>query len=163
MSMPTAGGAGTARAESTASRGDVLVLNGPNLELLGEREPAVYGTATLADVEELCRVTAAEHGFGTVARQSNHEGVLLDAVNGGWRSTVAVVINPGGFTHTSVALMDALGAYPHPVVEVHLSNVHRREAFRRHSYVSAVADAVIIGAGVHGYALAVRHVASLLG
>ena len=155
MSMPTAAAVATAR-------GDVLVLNGPNLELLGRREPEIYGTATLADVEELCRATAAEHGLGVLARQSNHEGVLVDAVNGAWDGTVGVVINPGGLSHTSVALMDALGAYPHPVVEVHVSQVHRREAFRRHSHVSSVADAVIVGAGVHGYALAVRHVASLL-
>jgi 3-dehydroquinate dehydratase-2 len=140
----------------------VLVLNGPNLDLLGTREPAVYGTDTLADVEALCRGTAAELGLGVDFRQSNSEGALIDAVHEARTSRAAVVINAGGYSHTSIALMDALSACEVPIVEVHISNVHRREPFRAHSYVSRVADGVVVGCGTHGYALALRHVALLL-
>lgn len=142
--------------------GTVLVLNGPNLNLLGTREPAVYGTATLADVERLCADTAAGLGLSVDCRQSNHEGVLIDAVQEARTSHVGIVLNPGGYSHTSIALMDALAACDLPVVEVHLSNIHRREEFRHLSYVSKVADAVIAGCGLHGYAYAVQHVAALL-
>ncbi len=134
----------------------VLVVNGPNLDLLGRREPAVYGTDTLADLEARCRATAAELGLEVDARQSNHEGVLIDAVHEAMTGHGGVIINPGGYTHTSVALRDALAALPVPVVEVHLSNVHAREAFRSHSFVSPVATAVIAGAGITGYDLALR-------
>jgi 3-dehydroquinate dehydratase-2 len=137
----------------------VLVLNGPNLNLLGHREPAVYGTTTLSDVEGRCRTVGADLGLSVDARQSNHEGVLIDAVQEAMDGHAGVVINPGGFTHTSVALRDALAALPCPVVEVHISNVHAREAFRSHSYVSPVASVVIAGAGVHGYELALRWLA----
>ena len=140
----------------------VLVLNGPNLNLLGLREPDVYGRDTLADVEELCRATAADHGLRADCRQSNHEGALIDAVHEARAGHRAIVINPGGYSHTSVALRDALAAVELPVVEVHLSNIHKREEFRHHSYVSAVADAVICGAGAHGYALALAHAATLV-
>ncbi|RAJ68902.1 3-dehydroquinate dehydratase [Streptomyces sp. Amel2xB2] len=140
----------------------VLVLNGPNLNLLGLREPDVYGSDTLADVEELCRATAADHGLRADCRQSNHEGALIDAVHEARAGHRAIVINPGGYSHTSVALRDALAAVELPVVEVHLSNIHKREEFRHHSYVSAVADAVICGAGAHGYALALAHAATLV-
>lgn len=143
--------------------GPVLVLNGPNLNLLGERDPAVYGTTTLADVEALCRETAAELGLEVELVQSNHEGVLIDKIHEVRRSAAAFVVNLGAYSHTSVAVMDALAVLDQPVVEVHLSNIHAREEFRRHSYVSLVADAVIAGAGAHGYALALRHVAQLLG
>ena len=143
--------------------GPVLVLNGPNLNLLGERDAAVYGSATLADVEALCRETAAEVGLEVDLFQSNHEGVLVDKVHEVRRSAAAVVVNAGAYSHTSIALMDALAVLEQPVVEVHLSNIHAREHFRRHSYVSHVAAAVIAGAGAHGYALALRHVAWLLG
>ncbi|MGI5159012.1 type II 3-dehydroquinate dehydratase [Microbispora sp. CA-102843] len=140
----------------------VLVLNGPNLNLLGRREPAVYGTTTLADIEALSLAAAREHGLALDFRQSNHEGVLIDAVQEAGREMDAIVINAGGYTHTSVALRDALAAVGLPVVEVHLTNIHRREPYRRHSYVSEVADALICGAGPHGYALALAHAAMLL-
>ncbi|MFD9290959.1 type II 3-dehydroquinate dehydratase [Streptomyces sp. NPDC060030] len=140
----------------------VLVLNGPNLGLLGLREPEVYGEDTLADVDELCRSTATAHGLRADCRQSNHEGVLVDAIHEARTAHRGIVINPAGYSHTSVAVRDALAAVELPVVEVHLSNIHRREPFRHHSHVSAVADAVICGAGTHGYALALAHLAQLL-
>jgi 3-dehydroquinate dehydratase II len=140
----------------------VLVLNGPNLNMLGRRDPAVYGSATLADIEDLCRKTGAELGLDVEVFQSNHEGELVDRINAAAQAGQAVVGNFGAYTHTSIAIMDALGILEAPVVEVHLSNVHARESFRRRSYVSQVADAVIAGAGAHGYALALRHVAQLL-
>jgi 3-dehydroquinate dehydratase II len=140
----------------------VLVLNGPNLNMLGRRDPAVYGSATLADIEDLCRKTGAELGLDVDVFQSNHEGELVDRINAAAQTGQAVVGNFGAYTHTSIAIMDALGILEAPVVEVHLSNVHARESFRRRSYVSQVADAVIAGAGAHGYALALRHVAQLL-
>jgi 3-dehydroquinate dehydratase II len=138
----------------------VLLLHGPNLNLLGRREPGVYGTTTLADVDARCRDLGAELGLEVDARQSNHEGVLIDAVQEAMTDFAAVVINPGGFTHTSVALRDALATLPVPVVEVHISNVHAREDFRHHSFVSPVASAVIAGAGVLGYELALRYCGS---
>jgi 3-dehydroquinate dehydratase II len=138
----------------------VLLLHGPNLNLLGRREPEVYGTTTLADVDDACRALGDELGLEVDARQSNHEGALIDAVQEAMSGFDAVVINPGGYTHTSVALRDALAALSVPVVEVHISNVHARESFRAHSYVSPVATAVIAGAGVLGYELALRVCAS---
>ena len=137
----------------------VLLLHGPNLNLLGRREPDVYGSITLADVDGRARALGAELGLEVDARQSNHEGVLIDAVHEAMTAFAGVVINPGGFTHTSVALRDALAAIPVPVIEVHISNVHAREEFRHHSYVSGVATAVIAGAGTLGYELALRVVA----
>ncbi|MFJ8676851.1 type II 3-dehydroquinate dehydratase [Streptomyces sp. NPDC093589] len=153
------------RSTSPAARpsgSPVLVLNGPNLNLLGLREPAIYGHDTLADVEALCHATAAEHGLLADVRQSNHEGVLIDAVQEARTAHRGIVINPAGYSHTSVALRDALAAADVPIVEVHLSNIHRREEFRHFSYVSGVADAVICGVGAHGYALALAHLARLL-
>lgn len=141
----------------------VLVLNGPNLNLLGLREPHLYGTESLADVRTRCEETAVGLGLAVDFRQSNHEGVLIDAIHEARTAHRGVVINPAGYSHTSVALRDALAATDLPVIEVHLTNIHRREEFRHHSYVSAVADAVICGAGVHGYALALTHLARLLG
>jgi len=140
----------------------LLLVNGPNLNLLGTREPAIYGAATLADVVELTRSTAAELGYEVTAVQSNHEGVLLDALHDARETCAGVVINAGALTHTSVALPDALSAVGLPVVEVHISNVHKREDFRHHSYVSAVADMVVVGAGIRGYVYAVQHLAHLL-
>ncbi|MFJ2441588.1 type II 3-dehydroquinate dehydratase [Streptomyces sp. NPDC087658] len=139
----------------------VLVLNGPNLNLLGIREPEVYGKDTLADIEALCHTTAAAHGLRADFRQSNHEGVLIDAVQEARITHRGILINPAGYSHTSVALRDALAASELPIVEVHLSNIHRRETFRHFSYVSAVADTVICGAGAHGYALGLAQLALL--
>jgi 3-dehydroquinate dehydratase-2 len=139
----------------------VLVLNGPNLNLLGTREPAIYGSATLADVEKLCRVTAAPLGLEIDFRQSNHEGDLVDWIQEAAQpvadgTVLGVVINPGAYTHTSIALHDAIAGTGVPVIECHISNVHAREAFRQHSYVSLVARGVVAGFGVSGYALAIE-------
>jgi 3-dehydroquinate dehydratase-2 len=139
----------------------LLLLNGPNLNLLGIREPAVYGADTLADAEKLATDRAAELGLEVRAVQSNHEGVLIDEVHAARGTCAAIVVNPGGLSHTSVALRDALTAAELPVAEVHLSNIHAREEFRHFSYVSAVASVVICGAGIHGYAWAVEHLARL--
>jgi 3-dehydroquinate dehydratase II len=140
----------------------IHVLNGPNLNLLGVREPAVYGRETLADVQAACEAAAA--GLGLVVRfaQSNHEGQLIDWVHEARTAAVGIVINPGGLTHTSVSLMDALAASELPVIEVHLSNIHRRESFRHLSYVSRVAAGVICGLGPHGYVLALEAMARLV-
>ncbi|MEA5457028.1 type II 3-dehydroquinate dehydratase [Sinomonas sp. JGH33] len=141
---------------STDGRTRLLVLNGPNLNLLGTREPHLYGSETLADVEALATVRANKLGYGIEFFQSNHEGVLLDKLHEARGHSAGVILNPGGLTHTSVALRDAITAVQVPTVEVHLTNVHGREAFRGHSYISPVALAVIAGAGVHGYSLAVE-------
>jgi 3-dehydroquinate dehydratase-2 len=139
---------------------DVFILNGPNLNLLGQREPAVYGATTLADIEASCRERAKRLGLGTVEfRQSNHEGMLVDWIQEAAARSAAVVINPGAYTHTSIALHDAIRGTGVRVVEVHLSNVHAREAFRHHSYVSPVASGVIVGFGPQGYLLALDAIA----
>ncbi len=140
----------------------VLLINGPNLNLLGAREPAIYGADTLADVEARAAALAAELGLGLEAFQSNHEGALIDAIQSARERAAGIVINPGAYTHTSVAILDALNAFDGPVIEVHVSNIHRREAFRHRSYVSLRADGVIAGCGVEGYCLAMRRLASLL-
>lgn len=142
---------------STASRGTLLILNGPNLNLLGTREPEIYGPDTLSDVEHLTTVAAEAAGFGASCLQSNHEGALVDAIHAARDTAVGILINAGAYTHTSVALRDAIAAVELPTVEVHISNVHQREEFRHHSYLSAVCSAVIVGAGVHGYELAVSY------
>ena len=131
----------------------VLVVNGPNLNLLGRREPEVYGTDTLSDLVERCRGTASELGLEIDARQSNHEGVLIDAVQEAMTDHGGVIINPGGLTHTSVALRDALAALPVPVIEVHLSNIYAREEFRQRSMISGACKGVISGFGVTSYLL----------
>lgn len=141
----------------------IAVLNGPNLNLLGEREPQVYGHDTLADAESLAAKAAADAGYVLDFRQTNHEGVLVDAIQEVRTSAAGVVINAAALTHTSVAVHDALATVAGPVVEVHLSNIHRRERWRRHSYVSDVADAVIVGCGIQGYAFAVQRIARLVG
>lgn len=140
----------------------LLLVNGPNLNLLGTRQPEIYGSTTLVEIEELVSDTAAEHGLVIRAVHSNHEGALIDAIQLARTDCVGIVINPAGYTHTSVALADALSATELPVVEVHLSNVHRREEFRHHSYVSPVAEVVIAGAGPLGYRLAVEYLADRL-
>jgi 3-dehydroquinate dehydratase II len=142
----------------------VYVLNGPNLNLLGTREPHIYGRASLADVEKLCRSATERHGFALVFRQSNHEGQIVDWINEARaEKAVGLIINPAGHTTTSVAILDALLAMESPVVEVHISNIHAREEFRRHSYVSRAARAVICGFGISGYALAITGLAGLIG
>ena len=142
----------------------IYVLNGPNLNLLGTREPHIYGRSTLADVEKLCRTAAERHGFALVFRQSNHEGQIIDWINEARAEKAAgLIINPAGHTTTSVAMLDALLAMESPVVEVHITNIHAREEFRRHSYVSRAARAVVCGFGINGYALAIAGLASLLG
>jgi len=141
----------------------VYVLNGPNLNLLGQRQPEIYGSTTLADVERDCRALGAELGLEIAFHQSNHEGAIIDLIHEARRSAQAIVINPAAFTHTSVAILDALNAFDGPVIEVHISNVHKRESFRHHSYVSLRAEGVIAGFGVNGYLLALRHVAMLVG
>ncbi len=141
----------------------VLLLNGPNLNMLGTREPEVYGRATLADLEAACRGRAGELGLGLECRQSNHEGELVDWIQGARGSADGLVINPGALTHTSIALLDALQAVALPAVEVHLSNIHRREDFRHRSYVSLAATGVIMGLGQHGYLLALEALAARLG
>ena len=138
------------------------VLNGPNLNLLGTREPDIYGRDTLADVEALCQRTATEAGLALAFVQTNHEGVLIDAIHTARTDACGIVINPAAWTHTSVAIRDALATCDMPIFEVHLSNVHRREAFRHHSYVSGVATGVIAGLGIEGYAAALRRLAGLL-
>ena len=145
---------------STPTR--LLLVNGPNLNMLGTREPEVYGRDTLADVEALVARTAAEASYEVRSVQSNHEGVLIDAIHAARDDCAGIVINPGALTHTSVALRDALLAAALPVVEVHLSNVHRREPFRHHSYVSDIAEVVVVGAGIDGYAFAVQQLARVL-
>ena len=141
----------------------ILVLNGPNLNLLGRREPAVYGHATLADVERACAEAAAAHGHAIDFRQSNHEGVLIDALHEAGAaaagSIAGVALNAGGYTHTSIALHDAIKAIGLAVVEVHLSNVHAREAFRHHSCIAPACLGVVAGFGVTSYVLAIEALA----
>lgn len=140
----------------------ILVLNGPNLNMLGTREPATYGHETLADIAELCRQNAERHGLETEFKQTNHEGELITWIHEARGRCAGIVINPAAWTHTSVAIRDALVASEVPVIEVHLSNVHKREAFRHHSFVSAIAVGVICGLGSNGYRLAIEHFAHIL-
>ena len=140
----------------------VFVLNGPNLNLLGLRQPHIYGHETLEDVERDCRALAAELRLDLRFRQSNREYEIVDWVHEARNVAGGIVINPAAFTHTSVAILDALNAFEPPVIEVHISNVHKREAFRHHSFVSLRADGVIAGFGTQGYLLALRRVARLI-
>ena len=139
----------------------VYVLNGPNLNLLGQRQPHIYGHETLADVERDCRTLGTELGLDVRFHQSNREYELIDWVHEARAEAVGIVINPAAFTHTSVALLDALNTFDNPVIEVHISNIHKREAFRHLSYVSMRADGIIAGLGTQGYLLALRRVAAL--
>jgi 3-dehydroquinate dehydratase-2 len=142
----------------------IYVLNGPNLNLLGTREPETYGHTTLAEVEALCHDAGKRFALAVEFRQSNHEGALVDWIQEAARSNaVGIVINPAGYTTTSVAILDAILAVKLPVIEVHISNIHARESFRHHSYVSRAARAVICGFGVQGYALAIIGLAALAG
>jgi 3-dehydroquinate dehydratase II len=141
----------------------IYILNGPNLNLLGVREPEIYGRERLSDIETRCRNKAKALGLEVVFRQSNHEGELVDWVQEARDKAAGIVINAAGYTHTSVAVLDALTASDLPIIEVHLSNIHRREAFRQQSYVSQIADGVIAGLGATGYELALEALAKKLG
>lgn len=140
----------------------LLVLNGPNLNLLGTRQPEVYGSTTLADIEALCRAAGERLSLGIEFRQSNHEGVLVDWIHEAKGKHAGIVINAGAYTHTSIALMDAIASVELPVAEVHLSNIHRREDFRHLSYISRVAVGMICGFGAQGYVLAIEALAAHL-
>src|SRR5450631_1557825 len=140
----------------------VYIINGPNLNLLGKRQPAIYGHETLADVEATCRQIAADHQLQIEFRQSNREYEIIDWIHEARETAAGIVINPAAFTHTSVAILDALNAFDGPVLEIHISNVHKREAFRHHSFVSGRAEGVIAGFGTQGYALALQRLARLI-
>ena len=140
----------------------VHVLNGPNLNLLGKRQPEIYGHETLADVEADCRKVAVALKLDLAFHQSNREYELIDWIHAAREDAGGIIINPGAFTHTSIAILDALNAFEGPVIEVHISNVHKREEFRRHSYVSLRADGVLAGFGTQGYGLALQRIARLL-
>ncbi len=140
----------------------VYVLNGPNLNLLGKRQPQIYGHETLADVEASCREVAEELRLELRFHQSNREYEIIDWIHEARETAGGLAINPGAFTHTSVAILDALNACEFPVLEVHISNIHKREAFRHHSYVSLRADGIIAGFGTQGYTLALRRLGRLL-
>ena len=141
----------------------IYVLNGPNLNLLGTREPEKYGNTTLADLERLCREADKRFGLGVEFRQSNHEGALVDWIQEARGKAVGIVLNPAGYTTTSVAILDAILAAGIPVIEIHITNIHAREEFRHHSYISKAARAVICGFGVAGYTLAISGLAAMIG
>jgi 3-dehydroquinate dehydratase-2 len=151
-----------AKPQGKAVKKTLYILNGPNLNLLGTREPEIYGSETLADVERRCAARAKSHGYDITFQQSNHEGQLVDWIQEARRKALGIIINAGAFTHTSVALHDALKAADVPAIEVHLSNVFRREAFRHHSHLSPVVNGVILGFGVTSYELAVDGLVELL-
>lgn len=141
----------------------IAILNGPSLNLLGEREPHIYGTTTLADIERMCRRQAAERGLALLFfRQSNHEGQIIDWIQEARGKAAGLMINPAGFTSTSIAILDALKTFDGPIIEVHLSNIHQRESYRHHSYVSYAATGVIMGLGAQGYLRAVDALATML-
>jgi 3-dehydroquinate dehydratase-2 len=144
------------------TRHNILVLNGPNLNMLGVREPDVYGFKNLSQIALECEEYAEELGFGLDFRQTNHEGELVTIIQEAREAAAGVIINAGAYSHTSVAILDALKILECPIVEVHLSNIHKREAFRHHSYVSSVATGVIVGLGAHGYILALDAMRALL-
>ena len=140
----------------------ILLLNGPNLNMLGTRQPELYGSDTLPDVEREFTALAAELGFDAVCKQSNYEGQLVDWIQEARETAAAIVLNPAAYTHTSVAILDALNMFDGPVAEVHISDIYKREKFRHHSYVSLRADLTIAGKGVEGYAIALRDVVGRL-
>lgn len=140
----------------------IYILNGPNLNLLGKRQPEIYGRDTLADVEAMCVEVGNGFGLAVQILQSNYEGQLVDWIHEAREDAGGIIINPGAYSHTSVAILDALNAFEGPVLEVHISNIHKREGFRHHSYVSHRADGVIAGFGVEGYTLAMRRMGTLL-
>lgn len=139
----------------------IYILNGPNLNLLGKRQPEIYGNDTLADVEADCAKVGQELGLTVTLMQSNHEGEIVEMIHEARDNAAGIIINPAAYSHTSVAILDALNTFEGPVLEVHISNIHKREEFRHHSFVSARAEGVIAGCGVNGYALAMRHMGTL--
>ena len=141
---------------------NILVLNGPNLNLLGKREPAKYGSETLADVQTMLTGISTNLGLTVQMDQSNSEGTLVDMIHAARETCAGIVINPGAYSHTSIAILDALNAFDGAVIEVHITNIHAREEFRHHSFVSARANAVIAGCGTQGYAFALHHIATLV-
>jgi 3-dehydroquinate dehydratase II len=140
----------------------LYIINGPNLNLLGQREPEIYGHDTLVDVEVMCRTEADNGALNVTFMQSNSEGEIIGWIHEARQKAAGIIINPGSLSHTSIGILDALNAFVGPVIEVHISNIHRREAFRHHSYVSARADGVIVGCGVQGYVLAVQRMRKLV-
>jgi 3-dehydroquinate dehydratase-2 len=140
----------------------IYVLNGPNLNLLGKRQPHIYGHETLEDVKDACIKVGSENGLAVKFMQSNAESQIIDWIHEARETAAGIVINPAAFTHTSVAILDALNTFDHPIIEVHISNVHKREPFRHHSYVSGVASGVIAGFGTQGYVFAIQRMAKLL-
>ena len=140
----------------------ILILNGPNLNLLGTREPHIYGSTTLAQVEDMCRRRAEKRGLTISFHQSNSEATIIDLIHGGINGADGIIINPAAFTHTSIAILDALKMIQHPIIELHISNPHKREPFRHHSYITLAATALICGLGVNGYPLAIDAMADLL-
>ena len=144
-------------------RPEIMILNGPNLNMLGVREPAIYGRETLGDIEDACRAMAEALDLGIDFRQSNHEGELVSWIHEARDSADGIIINAGAYTHTSVAILDALTLAELPVIEVHLSNIYKRESFRHHSYISPVARGVLCGFGGQGYVLAMQAMARIIG
>ena len=140
----------------------ILVLNGPNLNLLGTREPEVYGYTTLAQVEQMCARQAASHGLSVIFRQSNFEGEIVEQVQEARTGSCGLIINPAGYGHTSIAILDSIQMLKVPVIEVHLSNIHRREPYRNHSYVSKAATGIVMGLGAQGYLRAIDAIAEIL-
>jgi 3-dehydroquinate dehydratase-2 len=140
----------------------IYILNGPNLNLLGTREPEVYGYTTLAQVEQMCAKQAASHGLSISFRQSNHEGEIVEQIQEARTGGCAVIINPAGYGHTSIAILDSIQMLKVPVIEVHLSNIHRREPYRNHSYVSKAATGIVMGLGAQGYLRAIDAIAEIL-
>lgn len=140
----------------------IYILNGPNLNLLGKRQPEIYGKNTLADVEANCAKVGQELGLSVKLMQSNHEGEIVEMIHDARDNAAGIIINPAAYSHTSVAILDALNTFDGPVLEIHISNIHKREEFRHHSFVSARAEGVIAGCGVNGYTLAMRHMGTLL-
>ncbi len=140
----------------------IFMLNGPNLNLLGKRQPELYGHDTLHDIARDCDLTADQLGLTLTHLQSNHEGQLIDWIHQAREDAEGIIMNPGAFSHSSIAILDALNMVEGPILEVHISNIHKRESFRHHSYVSLRAEGVIVGFGSHGYQIAVQHMAKLL-
>ncbi|OCX65744.1 type II 3-dehydroquinate dehydratase [Thioclava sp. SK-1] len=140
----------------------IYILNGPNLNLLGKRQPEIYGHETLADVEALCAKVAKAEGFDVALFQSNYEGGMVDQIHDAREKACGIVINAGAYTHTSAAIFDALNTFEGPVMECHISNVHKREAFRHHSFISPRAEGVLAGFGIEGYGFCVKRICTLL-